>query len=139
MSETPSGGPISDGPFDVTTLGLRPGESRSFVFEMGGAAPGARRRPKSARESRPPREAPPGGSAGPARHRADCVHLAGPTGRSVEQLRCGCGQKFVSVWSCELFGDSAPFARGELVDAGVRRCADCAAYERGPNNPPGGE
>jgi hypothetical protein len=64
------------------------------------------------------------------RNPLDCVHLLEQLGRSVEQTGCGCrGNRFVSVWECELVGAAAPFARGALKDADVTRCRDCRQYE----------
>ena len=64
--------------------------------------------------------------------RSNCDHCPDRTDRTASQTNCSCGEKTVTVYECELFGDCAPMARGKLTTPGVRKCADCSQYSIAP-------
>ena len=65
----------------------------------------------------------------PSLNRSDCTHLTGPTDRDATQTGCGgCGMKLTSIWTCELHGDCAPFAKGTLGTEGVVKCRECLDF-----------
>src|SRR5690606_1749429 len=99
-------------------------------------APPAKKPPRriEAKRTNAPAQRP----AKPALVRNDCLHIIEATEESVEQENCGCvGNKMTSVWTCELFGRVAPFAKGDPT-GGVRACQKCGKYEKAlPPAPPG--
>lgn len=68
----------------------------------------------------------------PPVNRSDCDHCLDRTDRTAAQTNCSCGEKIVTVYECELFGDCAPTARGTITTPGVRKCADCPKYSIAP-------